>query len=97
MSTAETVGSSEQVRGFLEFLEWIADEHSWQAEAACVGKGDLFFPPSGHHHLATEAKRICLEECPVLRECRKFSKDEVLGVWGGRSVEERRELRRGDP
>lgn len=93
MTATEEVGNAEQVRSLLAFLDVIAEQHSWEIDAACHGMTHLFFPANGQEKLAQEAKRVC-ETCPVLRECQEASRDELYGVWGARSVEERRALRR---
>lgn len=74
----------------------------WFDHAACVGLDPAIFfnmGGDGRHHKTSDssaekrAKRIC-EQCPVRLECLAYGLHEDHGVWGGRSVYERRELRR---
>ncbi len=66
----------------------------WQARAACLSSHpDLFFPKRGESTL--EAKAIC-NDCEVQEECLEFALEtrERFGIWGGKSEQERRRLRR---
>lgn len=68
----------------------------WQDRGACNGADpDLFFPERGDP--TGPAKRIC-ERCPVKKECLEFalSDPETVGVWGGTSGAQRRQIRRAD-
>ena len=65
-----------------------------QAKAACLGSHpSLFFPEKGESTL--EAKAIC-SGCEVKKECLQFALEtrEKFGIWGGKSEQERRKLRR---
>jgi WhiB family transcriptional regulator, redox-sensing transcriptional regulator len=71
----------------------------WRHEAACVGHDpDLWFP-AGETGPAAEqiryAKRVC-GSCPVREECLEYAivTNQVSGVWGGLTEEERRPVRR---
>jgi WhiB family redox-sensing transcriptional regulator len=71
----------------------------WRLRAACRSvDADLFFPV-GATGLAIEqidsAKAVCTM-CPVMDECLEYAlaTNQDSGVWGGRSEEERRALRR---
>lgn len=78
---------------FLALLEKLSADNAWWADAACLGADpDLFFPLAGSNGLA--AQRIC-GTCPVLETCKEAGRDELYGIWGGTSVEGRRDRRRG--
>lgn len=63
---------------------------NWKYHAACKGMDtELFFGEKG----ANIDRTVC-EECPVQQECLEFGLDEKFGVWGGKSVRERRKLRK---
>lgn len=81
---------------FLELLAKISIDNAWMGDAACIDADpDLFFPVLGGS--TSFAKEICAT-CPVREECFEAGQDELYGVWGGTSVEERRRLRtRGRP
>jgi len=70
-------------------------EHpDWMVDAECTReRPDLFYPEQGGHTV-TEAKKICAR-CTVTAECLAFALahgELDYGVWGGKSVIERREL-----
>jgi WhiB family redox-sensing transcriptional regulator len=72
---------------------------NWRSAGACLpADPDLFFPISttgpAEQQIAT-AKMICAG-CGVRRECLEFalSHDQVYGVWGGTTPEERQRDRR---
>jgi WhiB family redox-sensing transcriptional regulator len=76
------------------------DDSRWRLDAACRHVDpDLFFP-LGHTGAAVEhasaAKSVC-RQCPVRDECLEFalSTNQVDGIWGGATEEERRALRQG--
>ncbi|WP_317846071.1 WhiB family transcriptional regulator [Nocardiopsis quinghaiensis] len=65
----------------------------WQERAACRGQDpDLWFPGQGGSVRA--AKRVC-RVCPVQINClaEAMKRDELYGVWGGASEDERRQFR----
>ena len=72
---------------------------SWRAQARCLGSDpDLFFPLGGAGEplaQAETAKRIC-HQCEVSNLCLQYALEtnQVTGVWGGTSEEERRSMRR---
>ena len=77
----------------------VDERMEWVAVARCIGEEpDLFFPV-GTTRPAVEqterAKAIC-RDCPVIMECLEWSlaTAQDAGVWGGRSEDERREIRR---
>jgi WhiB family redox-sensing transcriptional regulator len=66
----------------------------WWQRAACKGMDTrIFFVPVGQ--TAHEAKAICAT-CPVQQECldEALIHNDPIGIWGGTSVKERREIRR---
>ncbi len=78
-------------------FEW--DNDAWRNQAACRDTDpDLFFP-IGSLGTAIEqveaAKSVC-GVCPVQDACLRFALEtnQYDGVWGGKTEEERRKLRR---
>jgi WhiB family redox-sensing transcriptional regulator len=72
----------------------------WRDQGAClqVGDPDLFFPigTEGPALLQIdEAKQHC-RRCPVQEDCLRWAMDsgQEAGVWGGKSEDERRALKR---
>jgi WhiB family redox-sensing transcriptional regulator len=67
----------------------------WQAEAECAGSDiAMFFPGRGEpNKLVDRAKAICAG-CAVQAECLEWGMDEHHGIFGGKSENERRKLRR---
>lgn len=67
---------------------------TWQEESLCSETDpDAFFPDKGSPSRA--AKAVC-RRCPVRRECldAALERDELFGIWGGLSREERVALKR---
>lgn len=67
----------------------------WQEQAACHNTDpEAFFPTVGRY-VTVGARRVC-GECPVSAECLEYALEhsEWYGIWGGMSVDERRELYR---
>lgn len=71
----------------------------WTESAACRGADPELFFPGGHSAAEIEreaaAKALC-QGCPVITACLRDAMRfrENVGIWGGFSVRERRELRR---
>jgi WhiB family redox-sensing transcriptional regulator len=72
----------------------------WEERAACRGEQSAFFlPPAWPESLDVQkkrevtAKQVCAR-CPVCSECLAYAlrHPEAIGVWGGRTERERREL-----
>jgi WhiB family redox-sensing transcriptional regulator len=69
----------------------------WRSRGACLNADpELFFPLSSvgpSLEQLAEAKQIC-GRCPVRAECLEFAlaTEQVHGVWGGSSEQERRNL-----
>lgn len=64
----------------------------WSTEAACAGSNpNLWFPDRGAN---TQKARAVCAACPVRRECLEYAVRWRIpfGIWGGRSVRERRHL-----
>lgn len=72
---------------------------TWMDEAACakIGAPDLWFPHPGQ--VSTESRAVVdvCRGCPVRLDCLQFALDngEQHGIWGGLTVTERDQLRRG--
>jgi WhiB family redox-sensing transcriptional regulator len=75
------------------------DDRRWREQAACRHSDpDLFFPVGSSERTERDvraAKAMCAA-CPVREACLAFALEtnQDLGVWGGASEEERRQLRR---
>ncbi|MCI0679349.1 MAG: WhiB family transcriptional regulator [Actinobacteria bacterium] len=69
----------------------------WKTRAACAGYPDMIFFPTGDtpSRLIERAKTIC-STCAVREPCLEYalSTNQVAGIWGGTTEEERRSLRR---
>ena len=69
---------------------------TWRTNAACRGAdSNLFFPDRGDNAAVAQALAICAT-CTVRAECLEeaLSRPELLGVWGGKTAVERRQIRR---
>ena len=71
---------------------------NWRFAGACRSADpDLFFPVPGSRedNQTARAKAICAG-CAVRRECLEFalSHDQIYGIWGGTTIEDRRRVRR---
>lgn len=69
---------------------------AWMGQAACASHGDpdLWFP-DGDRQRQAEAVAICRRECPVLAGCLAYALGNTIesGVWGGRTEDERCQMR----
>ncbi len=66
----------------------------WELRANCLGVDpDLFFPERGQS--TAEAKAVCAN-CEVQEECldAAINRCEKVGIWGGKSENERRRIRK---
>ena len=74
------------------------DEAMDFAEYALCSQVDpeLFFPEHGHNN--RPALAIC-QKCPVKAECLSYAvqRPELLGVWGGATVQQRIQMRHANP
>jgi WhiB family redox-sensing transcriptional regulator len=72
---------------------------NWRSAGACLSADqDLFFPISSTgpaERQIAQAKKICAG-CGVRRECLEFalSHDQIYGIWGGTTAEDRQRERR---
>ena len=66
---------------------------AWHHDAPCKGAVELFFPELGQWRVAAKAKAIC-RTCPYRRPCLEWGIDEIYGVWGGTSRDEREAIKR---
>jgi WhiB family transcriptional regulator, redox-sensing transcriptional regulator len=72
---------------------------AWTAKAACLDEDPELFYPKGNTGAALaqieQAKAVC-SRCPVMKECLDWAlkTDEHHGVWGGKSEDERRTMRK---
>ena len=69
----------------------------WKEHAACAGyPNSVFFPgPEASGPEVERAQAICAQ-CPVAQECLMyaFETNQRSGVWGGKTEEQRKSLRR---
>lgn len=71
----------------------------WRKDAACLDQDvDLFFPigvTGSALDQAERAKAYC-QDCPVRAQCLDWALEtnQDAGVWGGKTEDERRQLRR---
>lgn len=66
-------------------------DFGWQDDAACKGKGELFFFERGSNKVRIrQAKELC-ESCLVKEECLGFALDNrfEFGIYGGKTPNER--------
>ncbi len=71
----------------------------WMKDAACVGNTEAdWFPENGLTEKVKLAKVIC-NQCAVQKECLDYAvqRPELLGIWGGKSHRQRRNIRMGRP
>jgi WhiB family redox-sensing transcriptional regulator len=84
---------------FARTLPEVPPLEQWRLDAACASTDpDLFFPIGSTGRALDQiegAKRVCAI-CPVSGPCLEFAlaTNQDSGVWGGRSEDERRVLRR---
>ena len=72
---------------------------SWRGDAQCRGAdARLFFPPgsTGESVGAIAAAKAVCRRCAVQEPCLEYAVDtnQESGIWGGRSEDERRVLRK---
>jgi hypothetical protein len=79
----------------LTFLEDIVHRPAWQRYGACRGVDiEAFIPNRGGRF--GPARELC-QRCAVRQDCFDFAMadDELVGMWGGTTEPERREMRAG--
>jgi Transcription factor WhiB len=83
-------------RGGINLKPVVAGDEQWMEDAACLGTDtEAFYPEAGGS--TREAKRVCNNGCPVIKECLDFAlrhRGDIgrFGVFGGLSERERRRL-----
>lgn len=90
----DTGEQPEQMVDPAENIDIETDETGWRQRANCrVKDPELFFPERGESTRA--AKEVC-RCCTVAQFCLEYALRNKIGhgIWGGRSEEERRRLRR---
>lgn len=82
-------------QGIPQLRKWPHRNISWQEQAACSGLPSEVFFPDRSANITSGARRVC-GGCPVSGECLEYAleNNEWYGIWGGRSVDQRLELRR---
>lgn len=71
----------------------MSGDTAWFAKANCLGLNpDLFYPERGA--VPHQARAIC-DRCVVRDDCLEWAleRPETLGVWGGKSDRQRRQIR----
>lgn len=76
-------------------LEDVLRRPEWHRDAACRGSGASGFVKSTGGAYGATTRRECAG-CPVRQECLDFAlaDESIVGLWGGTTDAERRELRR---
>ena len=84
----------------LDPLDLAAPRPEWMSKGACVGCDPAQFFPTKRvgSRAAKKAARAMCAACPVKDDCLAFAMRDpyVLGVWGGTTEEDRRQLRKND-
>ena len=75
----------------------IQTPESWQSQALCRDLSDADFFLSGDDYAGLKKAKAVCAQCPVQEPCLDFAiqSNQTLGVWGGASPNERRQIRRG--
>ncbi len=75
----------------------IQTPESWQSQALCRDLSDADFFLSGDDYAGLKKAKAVCAQCPVQEACLDFAiqSNQTLGVWGGASPNERRQIRRG--
>lgn len=72
-------------------LDFLTNPPHWQESALCAETDPaLFFPEKGVN--PAPAKSVCAR-CTVTVECGLIGADQLFGVWGGLSQNDRKKLR----
>lgn len=82
-------------------MSTLVPQIDWKYKAACrtPGMSAIFYPPPEQEKRQAKLKReeqairVC-QTCPVIEECldHALRKDENLGIWGGKTEEERKAI-----
>jgi WhiB family transcriptional regulator, redox-sensing transcriptional regulator len=75
-------------------LRSLIDRFEWHARAACRGRSEVNFFPTGSESIRV-ARALC-SRCAVRAECLEYAltHDRTAGVWGGMTERERKRVRR---
>jgi WhiB family redox-sensing transcriptional regulator len=77
-------------------MDMVIIPETWIADALCaqVG-GDDHFPAKTDTEAARRALKVC-RRCEVAEQCLQYAlqHNETRGVWGGKSAQQRRRMRR---
>ena len=75
----------------------IQTPEAWQSQALCRDLSDVDFFLSGDDYAGLKKAKAVCAQCPVQEDCLDFAiqSNQTLGVWGGASPNERRQIRRG--
>jgi WhiB family transcriptional regulator, redox-sensing transcriptional regulator len=71
-------------------IQELLSRADWMTDAACQGRGHLFFPPLAERPQARVKRerlaQVVCDACPVLAQCRRYARDQrEYGFWGGES------------
>ena len=83
----------------VQSIQMFDEKNDWREVALCRNTSPELFFPVGNTGNALDsisiAKTVC-HRCTAEQECLEYaiSSNQDSGVWGGRSEEERREIRR---
>jgi WhiB family redox-sensing transcriptional regulator len=74
-----------------------ASPGAWQGQGLCIDLSDTAFFLDGDDYAGLKKAKAVCAQCPVKDECLDFAieSNQSLGVWGGASPNERRQIRRG--
>ena len=80
----------------LPSLEDLLRRPRWHLWAACRGVGHKGFVASRGVKYDEHARQLCAS-CPVRQECLEtaLADPELIGMWGGTTPRQRKEMRRG--
>ncbi len=72
-----------------------SDQTPWAGRAACLGMDTELFFPRRAEQVPPEVRDAC-NRCPVRGPCLDYAlpRFDLLGVWGGTSALERKQMRR---
>ncbi|MBV8951916.1 MAG: WhiB family transcriptional regulator [Actinobacteria bacterium] len=79
----------------VEIPVWRPRQPAWRRQAACRGEDPSLFVPKVEDEERTAVPKAICAGCDVRPECLAYALDEpmLLGVWGGLTTRERREMR----
>ena len=69
---------------------------NWQSRGNCCGMDpNIFYPVRGGTNQHSDPARAICATCPVKGECLEYAiHNEFVGIWGGTSEKQRRQIRR---